>query len=116
MAGQVPAGGVYVDGLGVGDVSDETLTDRQAMGTEGIMMITAVLHPVPHVELVSRGFVRSNRELENSIKNVALEVLEDGIREKRRMEDIRDDIYGAVRKFVRKVTGRSPVLIPVLVE
>ena len=116
VAGQVPAGGVYVDGLGVGDVSDETLTDRQAMGTEGIMMITAVLHPVPHVELVSRGFVRSNRELENSIKNVALEVLEDGIREKRRMEDIRDDIYGAVRKFVRKVTGRSPVLIPVLVE
>jgi ribonuclease J len=116
VTGKVAAGGVYVDGLGVGDISDEIIGDRQMMGAEGVLIVTGVLHPVPHVELISRGFVRQGRDLENSIKGVALEVLETGVREKRRMEDIRDDLYGAVRKFVRKVTGRTPVLIPVLVE
>ncbi len=116
VTGKVAAGGVYVDGLGVGDISDEIIGDRQMMGAEGVLIVTGVLHPVPHVELISRGFVRQGRDLENSIKGVALEVLENGVREKRRMEDIRDDLYGAVRKFVRKVTGRTPVLIPVLVE
>lgn len=116
IAGKVPAGDVYVDGLGVGDINDEILLDRRTMSEDGILIITAVLHPEPHVELVSRGFVRTNRELENSIRNVALEVLEIGTREKRSLEDIRDDMYSAVRKFVRKVTGRTPVLIPMLVD
>ncbi|MBB6098971.1 ribonuclease J [Deinobacterium chartae] len=116
VTGRVPAGAVYVDGLGVGDISDEIIQDRMAMSGDGVLIVTAVLHPTPHVELISRGFVKSNRDLEASIRKVAVEVLETGVREKRRMEDIRDDLYGAVRRFVRKVTGRNPVLIPVLVE
>ena len=39
-----------------------------------------------------------------------------GLREKKRLEDVRDDMYGAVRRFVRKVTGRNPVLIPLIVD
>ena len=38
------------------------------------------------------------------------------LREKKRLEDVRDDMYGAVRRFVRKFTGRNPVLIPLLVD
>ncbi|PYE52805.1 ribonuclease J [Deinococcus yavapaiensis] len=116
VTGTVPSGAVYVDGLGVGDISDDIIQDRLAMSQDGVLIMTAVLHPTPHVELVSRGFVKANRDLEGNIRKVALEAVEAGLREKKRLEDVRDDMYGAVRRFVRKVTGRNPVLIPVLVE
>ncbi|WP_189006926.1 ribonuclease J [Deinococcus malanensis] len=116
VTGTVPAGAVYVDGLGVGDVSDDVLLDRVNMSQEGLIIMTAVLQPTPHVEIVSRGFVRPNRELDAQIRRVALEAVETGMREKKRLEDVRDDMYGAVRRFVRKVTGRNPVLIPMIVD
>ncbi|QFP75567.1 ribonuclease J [Deinococcus sp. AJ005] len=116
VTGTVPAGAVYVDGLGVGDIGDDVLLDRVNMSQEGILIMTAVLHPTPHVEVVSRGFVRANRDLDNQIRKVALEAIEQGVRDKKRLEDVRDDMYGAVRRFVRKVTGRNPVLIPLIVD
>ncbi|OLV19487.1 ribonuclease J [Deinococcus marmoris] len=116
VTGTVPAGAVYVDGLGVGDIGDDVLLDRVNMSQEGILIMTAVLHPTPHVEVVSRGFVRANRDLDNQIRKVALEAIEQGTRDKKRLEDVRDDMYGAVRRFVRKVTGRNPVLIPLIVD
>ena len=116
VTGTVPAGGVYVDGLGVGDVGDDVLLDRANMSQEGILIMTAVLHPTPHVEIVSRGFVQPNRDLDGQIRRVALDAVETGMREKKRLEDVRDDMYGAVRRFVRKVTGRNPVLIPLIVD
>lgn len=116
VTGTVPAGAVYVDGLGVGDIGDDVLLDRVNMSQEGVLIMTAVLHPSPHVEVVSRGFVRANRELDGQIRKVALEAVEQGLREKKRLEDVRDDMYGAVRRFVRKATGRNPVLIPLIVD
>lgn len=116
VVGTVPAGAVYVDGLGVGDINDDIIVDRMNMSQEGVIIITAVLHPTPHIELITRGFVKSNRELETQIRRVAMEAVEQGMREKKRLEDIRDDMYGAVRRFVRKVTGRNPMLIPLLVD
>jgi ribonuclease J len=116
IAGSVPAGAEYVDGLGVGDINEDTLTDRSLMSTDGVLVALAILHPTPHVELVSRGVVRANRELDQSLRATALEVIELGIRNKRPLEEIRDDLYGSLRRFLRKATGRNPVLIPILVE
>lgn len=116
VTGTVPAGAVYVDGLGVGDIGDDVLLDRVNMSQEGILIMNAILHPTPHVEIVSRGFARANRDLDNQIRKIALDAVEQGIREKKRLEEIRDDMYGAVRRFVRKVTGRNPVLIPMIVD
>ena len=116
VSGTVPAGAVYVDGLGVGDVGDDVILDRVNLSQEGMVILTAALHPTPHVEVVTRGFSRPNRELDNQIRRVALEAVENGMREKRRLEDVRDDMYGAVRRFVRKATGRNPVLIPMIVD
>ena len=116
VTGTVPAGALYVDGLGVGDVGDDIMMERIGMSQEGVLVVTALLGATPHVDIVSRGFVKSNRELEGQIRKVALEAIETGLREKKRTEDLRDDMYGAVRRFVRKATGRNPVLIPLLVE
>jgi ribonuclease J len=116
VMGTVTAGAVYVDGLGVGDVNEDILDDRQAMATDGVVVITAITHPTPHVEIVSRGFVNANSELYDAMREDAMILLERGIREKKRLEDIRDDMYYAIRRFVRKATGRNPVIIPVVVE
>ncbi|MFC4454543.1 ribonuclease J [Deinococcus sonorensis] len=116
VTGTVPAGAVYVDGLGVGDIGDDIMLERLGMSQEGVLVVTALLHPTPHVDLVSRGFVKSNRELDGQIRKVALDALEAGLRDKKRPEDLRDDLYGSVRRFVRKATGRNPVLIPLLVD
>jgi len=116
VTGTVPAGALYVDGLGVGDVGDDIMLERIGMSQEGVLVVTALLAPTPHVDIVSRGFVKSNRELDHQIRKVALEAIESGLREKKRTEDLRDDMYGAVRRFVRKATGRNPVLIPLLVD
>lgn len=116
VVGTVPAGGMYVDGLGVGDVSEDVLIERLNMGQEGMVVIGVALNPQPHVEIVTRGFVRSNPELEGHIREIALDVVNKGLREKRRLEDIRDDVYGSVRRAVRKATGRNPMLIPMLVD
>ncbi len=116
VTGTVPAGALYVDGLGVGDVGDDIMLERIGMSQEGVLVVTALLNPTPHVDIVSRGFVKSNRELDNQIRKVALEAIENGLREKKRTEDLRDDMYGAVRRFIRKATGRNPVLIPLLVD
>jgi len=107
---------VYVDGLGIGDISDDVLQDRVAMSSDGLVLLTTVLHPTPHVEFVSRGFVKSNRELEQSIRQVALDVVTSGLRDKRPLEDVIGEQHRAVRQFVRQTTGRSPVVIPLLVE
>ncbi|WP_424950656.1 ribonuclease J [Deinococcus sp.] len=116
VTGTVPAGALYVDGLGVGDVGDDIMLERIGMSQEGVLVVTALLGATPHVDIVSRGFVKSNRELDNQIRKVALEAIESGLREKKRTEDLRDDMYGAVRRFIRKATGRNPVLIPLLVD
>ena len=116
VTGTVPAGALYVDGLGVGDVGDDIMMERIGMSQEGVLVVTALLGATPHVDIVSRGFVKANRELEGQIRKVALEAIETGLREKKRNEDLRDDMYGAVRRFVRKATGRNPVLIPLLVD
>jgi ribonuclease J len=114
--GKVPAGVVYVDGLGVGDVTEEILEDRHAMASDGVVVVTAITHPTPHIELVSRGFVASNRELFEAMREDALSALEVGVRSKKPLEDVRDDVYYAVRRFVRKATGRNPVIIPLVIE
>ena len=73
VTGTVPAGALYVDGLGVGDVGDDIMLERIGMSQEGVLVVTALLNPTPHVDIVSRGFVKSNRELDNQICKVALE-------------------------------------------
>jgi ribonuclease J len=115
VADRVPAGALYVDGLGVGDITDEILEDRQLMASEGVVVITAVLGEEPVVEVVSRGFAKAGERLLQEVQRMSFEAVSRGIREKRPLESIRDDIFYPVKKFLHKETGRDPVLIPVVV-
>ena len=116
VVGTAPAGAVYIDGLGVGDVNDSILEDRLSMAGDGVLVLGCVLSPHPHAEIASRGFIHANQELFDAIKEQTIAVLEKGAREKKHLEAVRDDVYYVVRRFVRKATGRNPMIIPVVVD
>ncbi|AEB11545.1 ribonuclease J [Marinithermus hydrothermalis] len=116
ITGKVPAGALYVDGLGVGDITDEILEERQLMSADGVVVITALATRDPVVEVVSRGFVKAGQRLHNEIRKMALEMIVKGVRQKKPLEEIRDEIYYPIRKFIRKTTGRDPILIPIVIE
>ncbi|HGY09597.1 MAG TPA: RNase J family beta-CASP ribonuclease, partial [Oceanithermus profundus] len=114
--GRVKAGALYVDGLGVGDITDDILEERQAMAADGIVILTALVSERPVVEVVSRGFVKAGQRLHSEIRRMATEAIQKGVREKKPLEQIRDDVYYPAKKFIRKATGRDPILIPILFE
>jgi len=114
--GTVPHGQLYVDGLGVGDITDEILEDRKHMAAEGVVIITALVSREPLVEVISKGFVKAGERLLGEVRKMASEALYKGVREKKRLEEIRDDIYYPVKKFIAKNTGRNPVILPIVIE
>jgi ribonuclease J len=116
FSGKVPHGQLYVDGLGVGDITDEILEDRNHMAAEGVVIITALVSREPLVEVISKGFVKAGERLLGEVRKMAMESLNKGVREKKRLEEIRDDIYYPVKKFIAKNTGRNPVILPIVIE
>ncbi|RDI94657.1 ribonuclease J [Meiothermus sp. QL-1] len=114
--GKVPHGQLYVDGLGVGDITDEILEDRNHMAAEGVVVITALVSRDPLVEVISKGFVKAGERLLGEVRKMALDSLYRGMREKKRLEEIRDDIYYPVKKFIAKNTGRNPVILPIVIQ
>ncbi|MCS7059479.1 MAG: ribonuclease J [Meiothermus sp.] len=114
--GKVPHGQLYVDGLGVGDITDEILEDRNHMAAEGVVVITALVSRDPLVEVISKGFVKAGERLLGEVRRMALDSLHRGMREKKRLEEIRDDIYYPVKKFIAKNTGRNPVILPIVIQ
>ena len=120
----VPAGKVFVDGLGVGDVGSIVLRDRKHLGQDGLIIIVASLdvydgHVISGPDIVSRGFVyvRESEGLLDEVRQMALGILEDcaeknihewGIIKNRLREDI--------AKLISQHTRRTPMILPILQE
>jgi len=122
-AANVPAEAVYVDGLGVGDVGEVVLHDRQILSAEGIFMPVLVvardtLRLLAPPEVYSRGFVYMDQaeELVEAARGVMLRALEsfheDGGSDP---EELYDRIKGSVAKFLYELTGRRPIVLPAII-
>lgn len=121
---KVPAGKVFVDGLGVGDVGSIVLRDRKHLGQDGLIIIVASLdvydgHVISGPDIVSRGFVyvRESEGLLDEVRTMALDILEDcaenNIHEWGIIKNlIKDDIS----KLISQRTRRSPMILPILQE
>ena len=120
----VTAGKVFVDGLGVGDVGSIVLRDRKHLGQDGLIIIVASLdvydgHVISGPDIVSRGFVyvRESGDLMDDIKDLALEILEDcSHRNIHEWGVIKNRVKDDVAKLIVKQTGRSPMILPILME
>ena len=120
----VPAGRVFVDGLGVGDVGSIVLRDRKHLGQDGLIIIVASLdvydgHVISGPDIVSRGFVyvRESETLLDEVRQMALGILED-CAEKNIQEwgIIKNRIREDISKLISQRTRRTPMILPILQE
>lgn len=120
----VPAGKIFVDGLGVGDVGSIVLRDRKHLGQDGLIIIVASLdvydgHVISGPDIVSRGFVyvRESEALLDEVREICLSILEDcangNVRE---WGIIKNRIKDEVAKHINQKTRRSPMILPILQE
>ncbi len=124
-AGQaVPAGRVFVDGSGVGDVGSVVLRDRKHLGEDGIIVVTASLdystgQLIAGPEVISRGFiyVKEAEELIEQARRVAEKALENCYYSN--ISDIgaiKGKLRDAVSHFIYEQTKRSPMILPIIME
>lgn len=124
IVGEVQAQGIMVDGLGVGDVGNIVLRDRQHLSENGLLVVVLTMeHGSGQVlagpDIISRGFVYV-REAENlmdeclEIVNIALERLFDrGITD---WGKIKSEIKDSLNDFLWKKTKRNPMILPIIME
>ncbi len=123
IKGRVEAKNIYVDGLGVGDVGNVVLRDRQVMAEEGVVMVIVPVDSqtgklAGDVDLVSRGFVfeKEAGDLLDEAKEVVRSVLKDKKEEALDLRFVRRNIEENLDKFLYDATKRRPMILPVVVE
>ena len=122
--GTVPAGEVYVDGSGVGDVGAVVMRDRKRLAEDGMVVVVMPVSSydgglLSEPEIVTRGFiyVKESEELMMELQNVALESViaaTSGRRRSRDDNEIKSAVKGAVSNYLYKMTRRNPMVIPVI--
>lgn len=112
----VDVGLTYIDNLGNNEISEPMIRDRQTLSSDGVVLVIAVTGRNPSVEVISRGVAQDEATFNKEIEKIALDGLKRAIREKRNLDAIRDDIFYPVRRYVRKATGRNPLILPSIIE
>ena len=120
--GAVPAGEVFVDGSGVGDVGAVVMRDRKRLAEDG--MVVVVLPTSSHdggllspPEIVTRGFiyVKESGDLMKELQGIAMDAAESVTRKRGRDDgELRGVVKSAVSSYLFKTTKRSPMVIPVV--
>ena len=124
VAGKVPVGAILVDGLGVGDVGNVVLRDRQRLAEDGIVIVVFSIEKesaqlVSGPSIVSRGFVyvRESDELIDDATDLVLdevtEALDNGITDWNKLKNIVKDVLS---DFIWKKTKRRPMILPIIMD
>ena len=124
VTGTVHTGAILVDGLGVGDVGNIVLRDRQHLAEDGIMIVVVTLERHSNVilagpDIVSRGFVyvRESEDLMDGAREVVENALDSCL--ERNITDwgkIKTVVKDALSEFLWKRTKRSPMILPIIME
>ncbi len=124
IVGRVPAESVFVDGLGVGDVGNIVLRDRQQLSQNGLMVVVVTMERetgriLAGPDIVSRGFVyvRESETLIEDARHVVSEALMEcesrNITDWARMKNMIRDSLG---EFLWKRIKRNPMILPIISE
>ena len=120
----VPSGKILVDGLGVGDVGNIVLRDRQHLSQDGLIVIVMTMDGstgeiVSGPDVVSRGFVyvRESETLMDDVKKVIREEVrifeEEGVRD---WSTIKSTLKDDLRDYIFQRTKRNPMILPIIME
>ncbi|WP_308573544.1 ribonuclease J [uncultured Eubacterium sp.] len=123
-AGNVPAGDVYVDGLGVGDVGNIVLNDRKRLSQDGIIIVVATIdahdgYVVSGPDIVSRGFVyvKDNEDLMNAARDLACRVIDEQYDNRYHdWNSVKTKLRDEISHLMYEKTKRSPMILPIFME
>ncbi|MCL1952113.1 MAG: ribonuclease J [Oscillospiraceae bacterium] len=124
VAEPVPAGSVYVDGYGVGDVGSAVLRDRRHLSQEGMIIVAVCVSRetgqiVSGPEILSKGFVyvKESGDLLEEARAAAARVIEETpARGRRDWNTLRGKLRDEVSRLMYERTRRSPLVLPVVME
>src|SRR6059058_5778407 len=119
IADRIEAGVTFVDGLGVGDISDVALRDRRHMSEDGILIVVTTLSDgsAGTPELISRGFAENDDELfsemRSEVRDIVHELLADDMSE---VKLLQEHIHDGLGQLIYDRTRRRPMILPVVIE
>ena len=124
ITGTVPVGDIFVDGLGVGDVGNIVIRDRQHLAEDGIIIVVMTLdrgsgQVLAGPDIVSRGFVYVRGS--ESLMDEAKQVLDDTVYHcvDRNITDwgkIKTEVKDSLGDFVWRKTKSRPMIMPIIME
>ena len=124
ITGKVPVGAILVDGLGVGDVGNVVLRDRQHLAEDGIIIVVVTLDSasgqvLSGPDLVSRGFVyvKESDELMEEARELMEKVMDNCV--SKGCTDwgkIKSSVKDSLGDFIWKKTKRRPMILPIIME
>ena len=122
---KVPINPIFVDGLGVGDVGEIVLRDRQALAEDGMFVIVTVIDKKTgqvkgSPDIISRGFVylRESKDLLTQTRRKVIEIVDKtaGHGGPVNWTYVKDEIRNKVGDFLATKTSRRPMILPVVIE
>ncbi|KMT51336.1 ribonuclease J [Bacillus cytotoxicus] len=121
---RIPAGNIYVDGLGIGDVGNALLRDRKQLSEDGMLIIVITLSKtdgdmISEPDIISRGFiyVRDSEEFLKEINHSVVETIQ-------RLQQsytgqwsiLKKEIREKLGQFIYTSTKRKPMILPIIIE
>jgi ribonuclease J len=124
VTGKVPAQGILVDGLGVGDVGNIVLRDRQHLSENGLIIVVVSLEKYSNQvlagpDIVSRGFVyvRESEDLMEEARVVVEKALDKALSKNNTdWGKMKAEIKDSLSDFIWKRTKRNPMILPIIME
>ena len=114
---------VFIDGLGIGDVGQVVLRDRQAMAKDGMFVIIVTLDSkngkiLSSPDIISRGFIylKENKEMLGAVRKKIRSIVESEKARPMNIPYLKDAIRDDVGKFLFQKTERRPMVLPVIIE
>ncbi len=124
ITGTVPAGKVFVDGTGVGDVGSVVLRDRKHLAQDGMIVVCINISAqdgglISGPDIITRGFiyVKESEELMEELREVVLEAIDRcGRKRIRDWTTLKSAIKNDLSGYLYKTTKRNPMILPVIME
>ena len=122
---KVPSEYVFVDGLGVGDVSHIVLRDRQMMSSDGMVVVIATVSGksgrlIHSPDIISRGFIymRENKKLVEDIRVKVKNIVNEHNKSNNQLNEtyIKEELRNKLGQFIYQKTERRPMVLPVIIE
>ncbi len=121
---RAPSDYVFVDGLGIGDIGNVVLRDRQVLSEDGMFVVVVLIHSKTGTvrgspDIISRGFIylKENKELLSQVrKRIKFIVEGKGAHQQPNLPFLKDQIRNQVGLFLFQKTERRPMILPVLIE